>query len=592
MDESLKKQVIEIFEKDQSQLNGALDNPSTVTAPTSIEKVSITQNSDGTWNKTVTTEEGGLYDGNIDSTLRNQVKNEAEILQRFCREVDNQILSFNSRINEKKDLIITLSNEAAAGNCWPGIAYSTTTASGTVRKTGVGAATSSFVRDAVTVNNEIENIKIYTKMAGPQKDYNAQNVFEPDTIVAITTAYTGYGYQNLRDPNYYQSNDGTVTGTLTDGSGSNIGTGRFDISTTEADHSAPAVNVATFGGVYTGTTFFAYAGAGVAPEATDTTMTAARCVGIANSISTVYDEILELRKQRDSLRSDLNTIKKKKMEKELASWGMNRIESEITTRSSTFSSVISSVKNFNTDGTVNVQSLVLNLDASDTDSYNVSGINTAWTDLSGYNNNATLEPTNSPATFEYSDGGFLTFNGTDEYADTVTKSSDILGTGGEWTIETWFRVNGAPSDDTLSNVIVDVNPTGGSATMLGVTYGTAGAFVGLSTNRLTYSSRPTSGDSYTHLQGPEITNGLWYHGVVVRNGDTNTKLYVNGSLSSTHEGNLPANSEGFARIARFTDGTSFANISVSVVKVYQRSFTDAEIKDKFDGSKSGFGLIG
>lgn len=592
MDESLKKQVIEIFEKDQSQLNGALDNQSTVTAPSTIEKVSITQNSDGTWNKTVTTEESGLYDGSIDSTLRNQVKNEAEILQRFCREVDNQILSFNSRINEKKDLIITLSNEAAAGNCWPGIAYSTITASGTVRKTGVGAATSSFVRDAVTVNNEIENIKIYTKMAGPQKDYNAQNVFEPDTIVAITTAYTGYGYQNLRDPNYYQSNDGTVTGTVTDGSGSNIGTGRFDISTTEADHSAPAVNVATFGGVYTGTTFFAYAGAGVAPEATDTTMTAARCVGIANSISTVYDEILELRKQRDSLRSDLNTIKKKKMEKELASWGMNRIESEITTRSSTFSSVISSVKSFNTDGTVNVQSLVLSLDASDTDSYNVSGINTAWTDLSGYNNNATLEPTNSPATFEYSDGGFLTFNGTDEYADTVTKSSDILGTGGEWTIETWFRVNGAPSNTAVSNVIVDVNPTSGSATMLNVTYGTGGAFVGLSTNRFTYSSRPTSGDSYTHLQGPEITNGLWYHGVVVRNGDTNTKLYVNGSLSSTHEGNLPANSEGFARIASYTDVTSFANISVSVVKIYQRSFTDAEIKDKFDGSKSGFGLIG
>jgi len=592
MDESLKNQVIGIFEKDQSQLNGALDNQSTITAPSTLEKVSITQNSDGTWNKTVTTEESGLYDGSVDSTLRNQVKNEAEILQKFCREVDNQILAFNSQINDKKDLIITLSNEAAAGNCWPGIAYSTTTSTGIVRKTGVGAATSSFIRNAVEVNNEIENIKIYTKMAGPQKDYNAQNVFEPDTIVAITTAYTGYGYQNLRDPNYYQSNDGTLTGSLTDGSGISIGTGRFDLSTVEADHSAPAVNVATFGGEYTGTTFFAYAGAGVAPEATDTTMTAARCVGIANSISTVYDEIIELRKQRDSLRSDLNTIKKKKMEKELASWGMNRIESEITTRSSTFSSVISSVKNFNTDGTVNVQSLVLNLDAGDTDSYNVSGINTAWTDLSGYNNNAVLEPTNSPATFEYSDDGFLTFNGTDEYAETVTKSSDILGTGGEWTIETWFRINGAPSDNTLSNVIVDVNPTGGTATMLNVTYGTAGTFAGLSTNTFTYSSRPTSGDSYTHLQGPEITNDLWYHGVVVRNGDTNTKLYVNGSLSSTHEGNLPANSEGFARIARWTDGTSFANISVSVVKIYQRSFTDAEIKDKFDGSKSRFGLIG
>lgn len=270
---------------------------------------------------------------------------------------------------------------------------------------------------------------------------------------------------------------------------------------------------------------------------------------------------------------------------------MYRIENEIITRSSSNSSIISAVKNFNTDGTVNVQSLVLHLDAGDTDSYNISGINTAWSDLSGYNNHATLFPTGSPASYEYSDGGFLTFNGTDEYAETVTKITDIIGTG-DWTIETWFRVNGVPSDDTLSNVIVDVNPTGNTSTMLNVTYGTGSSFVGLTTNTFTFSSRPTSGDSYTHSQGSTITNGLWYHGVVVRNGTTNTKLYTNGQLKNTYDGDFPTNSEGFVRIARWSDGSSFANISLAVVKIYQRSFTDAEIKDKFDGSKSRFSLVG
>lgn len=590
MDESLKNQVIEIFERDQSQLSGALDNQSTVIAPTTLEKISITQNSDGIWNKTVTNEESGLYDGNIDSSLRSQVKNEAEILQEFCRAVDNRILEFNSQINDKKDLIIILSNEASAGNCWPGIAYSTTTALGTIRNT-VSAATSSFVRSAVSVNNEIENIKIYPKMAGPQKDYNAQNVFEPDTIFAMTTPYAGYGYKNLRDSNYYQSNDGSLAGSLTDGSGSGIGTGRFDLSTTEADHSAPAVNVSTLSG-YSDVTFFAYAGAGVAPEATDTSVTAARCVAIASSISTIYDEILELRKQRDSLRSDLNTIKKKKMEKELASWGMYRVENEISSRSSSNSSVISAIKNFNSDGTVNVQSLVLHLDAGDTSSYNVSGINTAWNDLSGYDNDATLNPIGSPATYEYSDGGFLTFNGTDEYAETITKATDIIGTG-DWTIETWFKVNGPPDWDIYTNSIVDTNSSSNTGHMLHVTYGTASPyFVGVTTNTFTYSSRPTSGDSYTHLQGPIITNGLWYHGVVVRNGTTNTKLYTNGQLKNTYEGDFPTASTGNVKIARWDDATVDANISVAVIKIYQRSFTDSEIKDKFDGSKSRFGLIG
>lgn len=579
MDNALKKSIIDILQEEQDQLNGALDNQSSTLAPETIEKVSIYQNEDGTWTKDVTQEKTEFVDGGIDQANRSGVKKKAEKLQEFTRAIDQRILSFNAEINVKKDQIVTLSTEATNGNCWPGIGYSTLTTGGTTKNI-VSAASSSFIVATVSFNNEIESIKIYPKMAGPGADNNTDNPFEPDTVYVLTNPYTGYGYENLRDPNYRLNNDGSATGSSVDGSGSGIGNGRFDISSTLEDHQGPR-NVFPF---------FAYPGAGVAPEASDTSVTASRCVAIASSISDLYDEILELRKKRDTLRPDLNTIKKNKMEKELAAWGMNRMENEVNIRQTKNSAAIAAVNSFDTGGTIIKNELIMNLDAGNEDSY--IGIGTDWTDLSGNGYNATLFPTGSPATYEYSDGSFLTFNGTDEYAETITKSTDVLGTGGEWTMEAWFRVNGAPSNTAFSNVIVDVNPTGDSATMLGVTYGTGGAFAGLSTNTFTYSSRPTSGDSYTHLQGPEITNDLWYHGAVVRNGDTNTKLYLNGSLVNTYEGNLPANSEGFVRIARWTDETSFANVSVSLVKIYQKSHTDSEIKSKFDANKGRFTLLG
>jgi hypothetical protein len=575
MDENLKIQVIEILEEEQNELDGCLGNQSDVIAPETLTQTSVTQNSDGTWTSTTNEVESNLVDGSIDGKNREKIKSKAEVLQEFCRVVDNKILSINADINAKKQQIVTLSTEATDGNCWPGIGYSATTSSGAIRNV-VSAASSSFITASVNVRNEVENIKIYPKLAGPSVDYGADNVFEPDTIYNLTPSYAGYGYRNLKEPTVYKNNDGTLTGLGTDGSGTNLGTGRFDISTTLADHQAR--NVAPF---------FAYPGAGVAPEATNTSVTPARCVAIASSLSSIYNEIIELRKSRDSLRNDLNTIKENKNEKEITSWGMNRIDNRIQARKTKNASAIASVKSFDSATTVTVDAIVLHLDAGDSNSY--SGVGTSWNDLSGNGNNATLFPTGSPATYEYSDGGFLTFNGVDEYAETITKVTDIIGIG-DWTIETWFKVNGAPSDTTAMNVIVDTNPTGATANMLHVTYGNVSPSAGLSTNRVAYSSRPSG--SYTHLVGAGVTNSLWYHGVVVRNGTTNTKLYLNGNLVNTYTGDLPTDSLGVVRIARWTDGTVFSNLSVSVVKIYQKAFADSEIATKFNGSRNRYGLVG
>jgi hypothetical protein len=330
LDESLKNRVLEILESDQESLDGSLENQSDVQAPETVTRTSITQNSEGRWERVDTEEESGFMDGGADQASRSKIKGEAETLQEFCRQADNHILSLNDDIDSLKSQIVTLSTEAIGRNCNPGIAHSTVGQRG-----NVGYTTN--ISTEIDLNREIENIKIYPKMAGPDKDYNAVNVFDPDTIQQVNSSYSGFGYRNLRDPIYYKNNDGTVPGSslTADGSGANLGIGRFDITTPAATH-AP--------GLVVGLPGYSYDGAGVAPDATDTSLTGSaaqnRCVEIKNEIDDLYDQILTKRRERDSLRGDLNTIKETKKEKELASWGLFRIEQQVDNRRTTRSSAI------------------------------------------------------------------------------------------------------------------------------------------------------------------------------------------------------------------------------------------------------------
>lgn len=643
-DESLVNDTLKILEDEQTQLDGCYDINTDATVPSTIEKTSVTQNPDGSWSTVTYEEESNLADTNINDILRQEIVDKAVTLQQFCKVVDDQIISINAEIDIKKQQIITLSTEASTGNCWPGIAYSTVgSISGGVR-TGIA----SYYGGNVNMKNDIENIRIYPNMSGPNANFNVDNPFEPDTVYQLTEAYSGYGYKNLQDPIFYKNKDGTLTGLSTDGSGSDLGVGKFDISKILTDHGARIVSISP--------NFKWYFG----PELPTT---AARCVEISDQIDSIYNEIIGLRNERDSLRTDLNTIKKNKSDKELSSWGVNRMYSVVDSRSTSNSSAIAAVNKFSANMTGVSEQLILHLDVSNADSY--TGIGTNWYDLSGTGNNAVLYPGGSPASYEYSDGGFLTFNGTNNYADTAFKGSDILGTG-DWTIETWFRINGSPTrtfnsvvsvagtimpisgiitgitttniavgqylnpisgiikSDTVvtqigigsvyispsssntgtistsltfgnytqyANTIVDTNPTGTSSNMLSVTYGQSGDFSGLEANKLVYSSKPSAG-SYTHLVGSAVTSGFWYHGVVVRNGTTNTKLYSNGQLVNTFNGDVPTEGEGFVRIAAWTDSTSYSNISVSVVKIYNKAYTDDEVLQKFIDSKSRYGLIG
>jgi hypothetical protein len=637
IDENLKNDVLKILEDEQTQLINVLDPQTGKSVPDTISIIETKVNSDGSLTEKVTEQPSNYLNEGVDSELRSKFASEAITLQQFCKVIDDKIISINNQINIKKEQIVILSEEAENGNCWPGIAYSG----------GIFSFLGTFYGSSIVVKEEVENLRIYPNVAGPAVRYDTINPFEPDSVNNLTSEYSGYGYQNLQDPNFYKNKDGTLTGNGVDGSGGNIGNGRFDISETQSDHNARVISV-----------FRTYNGA------TDP----ARCVGIGTSIRVLYNEIIELRKQRDYLRADLNTIKENKSEKELAAWGSKRIDNQVVARETKNLGAIAAVKNYNTDVTINADAAVLYLDVGDPDSY--SGIGTIWYDRSGYGNNATIYPIGTSISYSISDGNYFTFNAIDQYVQTgikTTNQSNVLGAGTTWTMETWFKVNGGPSSifnsvvsaagtvrpisgiitgitttsiavgqnvvglstivsvgttvtaigigsvyispkslniNTVSstftfgsysnyaNTIVDVNASSTTTNMLGISYGQSGIFSGISTGRLIYTV--SSGAATTTLVGSAITNGVWYHGVVVRNGTNNTKLYVNGVNVSTFTGNITLGtaSTTTTKIAAWTDENIYSNISLSVVKVYQKSYTDDEIKNKFDASYNRYGIVG
>jgi hypothetical protein len=313
--------VINVLKKEQEQYSTAksVQEENNVTIPTTISSTTATQSSEtGEWVIQQIDKDPPITSNNPEQEAFAEVKSKPESFRQFCKIIDDKILSFNAQINAKKQQIVTLSIEATAGNCWPGIAVSVTTSGGTTPSTPT--VTQDY--STITVFKEDRDLlSIYTNIDGPSPNYDAVNPFNPDSSIGLTTAYSGYGRANTKDDN----------------GGTTLGNARLDISATLSDHNARTISAAA--------PFRYYAGAGVAPYASNTIVTAARCVGLNGLISQLQSEITSLRAQRDALRADLNTIKAEKATKDLQAWGINNHQRKIASQSSSKSSIITAITN-------------------------------------------------------------------------------------------------------------------------------------------------------------------------------------------------------------------------------------------------------
>ena len=573
IDDSLKRQGIKILEDEQNALDGAFDAQTTEKAPDGITFKRFDQADDGKWSEEEYTPPELFYDESVVKSKEIEIENKAEVLQGLCREVDNKIIRLNNTINQKKQEIVNLSLEATNGNCNPGIAQSTT---GTPGEVGY---TTSLITNT-TLNNDVEFVKIYDKMAGPGYDPGAENPFDPDRIVILNSSYSGYGYENRRDNKEFRNTSNVATGLGTDGSGSFVGNGRFDLTNTEASHQAGIPLVG-----------YTYNGAGVAP-ATDTSVTPARCVAIASSIDSIYQEILQIRRDRDSLRGALNQVKDNKSEKELANWGMKNTKNEVTSRKTANQTAIQGIQNLDVQEEASPlpQGLQLELDTANNSSYYGSG--TIWYDLTD-NNDADIVggPTfiDDPSSDEKNR---FDFDGSDDHVNFT--AANIDGNTETVTVEV------------LAKLTIDLDTEDDKGYMI---FGWnkydvwAGPITGIGTHYpLGYN---TGGSNLYGLNGSRLENlGInnnFIHYIFEMRSDvsfTNNKIYINGNLQTgfehirTGSGENATNrnfNNGQGRIAGWKFNSNYRMpMEISLFRVYNKALTQEEVTARYNAVNGRF----
>ena len=225
--------------------------------------------------------------------------------------------------------------------------------------------------------------------------------------------------------------------------------------------------------------------------------------------------------------------------------------------------------------------LTLYLDAGNVRSY-ASG-STTWRDLTPNNNNGTL--INGP-TFSTEANGCITFDGVNDYVNTVSASS-LLNFQTAGTIDIVFKILSAPVADyiTIAGFHASSNRTIWIET----------AEVATDRVRLLWSlSSGTLGSIRSNINPSTNRNINHVVGTYeVSASNVIFKIYVNGSQfgsTSTVSGSLTNNTAAPFIIGSLQDLSNFANANVYSAKIYNRALSATEILQNYNATKTKFGL--
>ena len=588
VDESLRNRAIRMLEKEQDELDGCFDKQSDVIAPDNYTKSEFEQLENGEWTEKKVPIGNKIYDESVVDQKEKDFKEEAEVLQEFCKEIDIRIMGFNSMINVKKQDIVNLSTTSTNANCWVGIAVSTG---------GTGSGTNVDYGTYVDINNEEERSKIYKPMAGPTFNPAAENPFEPDVIEFVSTANAGYGYKNLPENKLFRNNSNVATGLNTDGSGPDIGNGRFDISKTASAHSAGSIGAG-------GTNWtHQYSGASISGSA---------CVGLANSIDSIYNEIIALRIERDSLRADLNIVKEKKMNKELGHWGYQNMKDEVRSRKTSNSSSIRAIKQFGLTASPSPVGLVLDLDATNNSSY--FGAGEIWFDLSDSNSDADLEPGTAPAGIATFAQGLteetnrFIFDGIDDHvnftAGSINNNTEVVSVEilAEIRIDTDY-INTTNTNGYMLFGFDEYNVWTGPVIpqvpiTLGFNTGNTDIYGLTSSQSNDLEINKDSGQN----EIDDVLSGQWAHYIFEMWKDgvkpiTDNKIYLNGQsqilsqVMGTADDSERVFNGGQGRICGWRNNNNHRMpVNLQLFRVYDRALTAQEAREKYDSVRGRFDI--
>ena len=211
-----------------------------------------------------------------------------------------------------------------------------------------------------------------------------------------------------------------------------------------------------------------------------------------------------------------------------------------------------------------VDGLVLCLDAANTNSYSGSG--TTWTDISGQGNNGTL--TNAP-TFSNDNGGSIVFDGSDDYIQLPT-NSDLTFTG-DFSYETWLM-----TDTQLTSNHIWRTPNDKTFQFSN----------SVSPDQIIYYSSETGSQPFGVLD-----NNTWGHLILTKSGNTFTG-YLNGVQAWT---NTPGSSathdfSGIRIGSRGSVSGFYWDGKFAEVRIYSKGLTASEVLQNYNSHKGRFSL--
>jgi hypothetical protein len=217
--------------------------------------------------------------------------------------------------------------------------------------------------------------------------------------------------------------------------------------------------------------------------------------------------------------------------------------------------------------------LTLHLDAASNSSYPGSG--TSWYDLSGNVYNGTL--TSGP-TYNSGNGGYISFDGVDDYVTMGTATDFATYTNG-FTVDLWTYPTSASA---FSAIFSSAYSTSGTDWQVYVWYNTSNKFG--TTQR--YSGNQN--DFNTTNTFP-INN--WYNVVITSNNST-CYIYVNGtsqvSAATGQVNNQPASRE--VRLGNFKGYPAQYTGRIASCRVYNRALSSSEVTQNYNIQKGRFGL--
>ena len=220
--------------------------------------------------------------------------------------------------------------------------------------------------------------------------------------------------------------------------------------------------------------------------------------------------------------------------------------------------------------------LVMHLDAGNSASYPGSG--TAWTDLSGSGNNATL--TNGP-TYSSSNGGSIVFDGVNDAV--LLNNATTFGSPADISINIWVR---------YTDFIATAN---GRALFRGSSLSENVGFAVYQATDAPYNrvkSYVNLGTGLTVLNSTsQLSPNQWYFVTLTYNSSV-LSLYINGVLDASIAGSGGISWPSPARSPQFGEmfGTYFSG-RIAQMTFYNRALTAAEVLENYNALRPRFGDV-